>query len=322
MSRPAARILAAEVAPFIEQALHFHAAARAGTRFVRPLLQYYAYLNLAVAVVRIRQPKEWEGYRRHGAEDLTRSLQKLSLSSKVVRVRAGTISLFHSVISGGILPSSALTLRDLLIPIHLLSHELAEQFDVRSFELIVRAGFSQREDAGRQLLASSFTFQLADEEFPAKPRKIPFPAARISAAMPLLASDFVLESRTPTMRRYRSRQEWTVNNRERAQKFHDRAALQLKNYGGHNVSPDGEFHHAWRFEPKVPIIPTVTAGLLLSFVLSCLARYRADVLERVDSSRVNLLCEVFASEADSFMLPTFRNLLYSEEVHLIQRVVV
>lgn len=69
--------------------------------------------------------------------------------------------------------------------------------------------------------------------------------------------------------------------------------------------------------PSAPILPTISASLLLSFVFSCLACYRAHLLGRVETSRVNLLCEVFANEADSFMLPSFRNLLHGESVFLI-----
>ncbi len=87
------------------------------------------------------------------------------------------------------------------------------------------------------------------------------------------------------------------------------------NFGAQHVNANLTVEYLWRFDRSSPILPTLTAGLLLSFVLASLARYRANILDRVESSKVNLLCEVFASEADGFMLPAFRNLLYAETMY-------
>ena len=87
------------------------------------------------------------------------------------------------------------------------------------------------------------------------------------------------------------------------------------NFGGQQVNGNLSVEFMWRFERASPILPTLTAGLLLSFVLASLSRYRANIVNRVESSKVNLLCEVFSSEADGFMIPAFRNLLYAETMY-------
>ncbi len=87
------------------------------------------------------------------------------------------------------------------------------------------------------------------------------------------------------------------------------------NFGGQFANASLVVEYMWRFDRSSPILPTMTAGLLLSFALASLSRYRANVLDRVESSKVNLLCEVFSSESDGFMIPAFRNLLYAETMY-------
>src|SRR5262249_52401123 len=71
------KALASDIAPFLDQALLFYDSSRNIPLRVRPVLQYYAYLNFAVATVLIYEPNGWQQYRKHGAEDLTKSLQRI-----------------------------------------------------------------------------------------------------------------------------------------------------------------------------------------------------------------------------------------------------
>src|SRR5216684_158606 len=115
LAASASKKLTKEVAPFLNQALAFHDASQSAPLRVRPVLQYYSYLNLAVALVLIYRPTGWEGYRKHGVEDTTRNLHQISLSSPVIRVRRGALTLLHSIISNQQLPAGYIRLRDLLI---------------------------------------------------------------------------------------------------------------------------------------------------------------------------------------------------------------
>ena len=70
--------------------------------------------------------------------------------------------------------------------------------------------------------------------------------------------------------------------------------------------------YAWPFAPRVPIVPSLTACLMLSFALSSIWRYRPHLANAMQESRVNLLADVFVNESEGIFIPTFRNLLYRE----------
>src|SRR4029077_1267091 len=106
------------------------------------------------------------------------------------------------------------------------------------------------------------------------------------------------ETTTGHQRKFWSKQSWTSGNKPRAEKFHHERCLRFLNFGGESVRAGGftgiRSDYIWMVEPDSPLIPTLTAGLLLSFVLASLSRYRANLLDRIESSQVNLICEVFA----------------------------
>ena len=307
-----------EVAPFLEQALHFYESACRSDVRVRSVLQYYAYLNLAVGIVLVYRPSGWEQFRKHGAEDHTRSLKKLSLSSGVVQMRPGAVPLFHSVLSTAVAPTRRLTLRNLLVHIPMVALELKEAFSIRP--LAVRVGFSL-EDRGippNHKVSAVIRLNLCDTNNPPtwSPGTATLPVNRFRQAIPELGSQFRITQHQKHLTEFESNQNWTPGNRERAQAFLEDVAFRAANFGGQFVGPNLNVEYLWRFERTSPILPTLTAGLLLSFVLASLSRYRANILDRVESSKVNLLCEVFASEADGFMIPAFRNLLYREAMYV------
>jgi hypothetical protein len=134
--------------------------------------------------------------------------------------------------------------------------------------------------------------------------------------MPSLKSQYLPQQIEPHTRTFESQNEWTAGNKERAERFHIDMALKFLNFGGQIVDSRGVVQYLWWLEPNSNILPTLTAGLLLSFVLTSLSRYRANLLDRVESSKINIIHEVFANEADGIVIPALRNLLYAETMYI------
>jgi hypothetical protein len=55
---------------------------------------------------------------------------------------------------------------------------------------------------------------------------------------------------------------------------------------------------------------------MLSYVLSSLCRYRAALLDKLDTSEISLVLEVFEGESDATMLPGLRHLFYGAPLFL------
>ncbi len=307
-----------EVAPFLEQALAFHYASSESELRIRPVLQYYSYLNLAVALILVYRPSGWEAYRSHGVEDITRGLNRISLSSRVLRLRRGAAALFHSIISDAVLPTSPITLRQLLAPIAMVSTELKQAFGMRMLDLFVSGEIRLTGPPENQVARSYYTFRLVDRENPeGNPGTARFPLKRLYSAIPCLKSEYEPEHATGHVRTFVSRRQWSAGNRERAEAFHGGVAPRFLNLGG-EIFAGGRAQSTWVVARDCQILPTLTAGLLVSFVLASLCRYRANLLARVEDSPINLLCDVFANEADRFMIPSMRNLLYNDVLYLSQ----
>ena len=136
------------------------------------------------------------------------------------------------------------------------------------------------------------------------------------SAMPELANHYTVITKQPLRRSYTSKQRWSLGDRDQAEAFHHSMALRLINFGGQRVVDDRSVQWGWRYHPNCPMIPTMSASLLLSSVIASLARYRANVLDAVENSDLNLLCELFTTESDAFVIPTFRNLLYGEPIYV------
>lgn len=305
---------AADIAPFIEQALLFHEASTNTTLRVRPLLQYYAYLNLAVSVVLIYRPKNWQGYRSHGAKDLTHRLNRISLSSAVVKVTTGTLTLMNDVISDGNLPKRPLTLRDLLAAVPMVVSEPKSAFRVSPNPLTVKGALHAVGDPPNQKYVSQFDLRISNFHQPSGSAK--FPLGRVIGAHPRLSEEFTRSKVSPSHYRVRSKQAWSAGNRDRAAQFHEAIMLQICNFGAQRLSSmlgaRPTVSYEWYVHPETAILPTISAGLLLAFVMASLARYRANIMDRMENSKINLLHEVFSNECDGFMIPAFRNLLYGE----------
>lgn len=306
-----ARAMAAEVSPFIEQGLAFYDASRTASMRVRPVLQYYGYLNFAAAVVLVYRPDGWQGYRVHGAEDVTRSLRNINASSPVVRIKRGTLTLFHSIIAECPLPKNKLSLKHLMVPIPMVAAELNHVCGLQASMVIFRDHLFESDSESGKHVHSRFEFLQLSPGLGARERSTP-PDKLLRNIAPALFNDFDASVTNDGFRAFISKQRWTIGNRARAEAFHSACKFRICNFGGQSRAADGTVAHVWRIAPPIPVLPTLTASLLLSFALSSLCRYRANILDRVENSKVNLLCEVFANESDGFIIPAMRNLLYRE----------
>lgn len=296
------QLLSAHVA----QALEFHTQSISARPSIRPVLQYYAYLNLAVATIIAYRPPNFEQYRQHGVEDQTHKLTRLEFTSAILKVKRGAVPLFHSIISGEPLEGRILRFGLLTAAIPMLAHELTTAFKKTTQTIIVSDQVSQISDKWRSVI--SFQCEPASGAPPTRltPR-------RIQRAIPLLRKEYIRDSKSAAPLRYRSRMKWKTE--DQARKQHRKNCIQMINYGGHFVIPGEEVtSYRWQGVSRIPLMPTLTASLLLAFSLSCMVRYRPGILTKAMSSPINLLIETFVQEADGCVIPAFRNLLYREEL--------
>jgi hypothetical protein len=317
LNKQEATRLAFNVSPFIDQGLHFHDASKQVSLRVRPVLQYYAYLNLAVAVVLVYKPQGWNGYKTHGVEDLTRKLTKLSLQSQIVKPTRGAIPLFHSVISEAALPQRGMSFRELLVAIPMVSVEMDKVFSIKADSLAITGQIVSIEENGQKYHKSKISVEIRREiDIVRKGKKDPFPIKRIHEAMPAIKKEYTISAKGATSRTFISKRKWSETNKARAEKYHQAVMHKIANIGSAQVEPPDKCIHIWRLDRDSGLLPTLSAGLLISFALSCLSRYRASVLEKVENSKFNLLCDVFTNESDGFIIPAMRNLLHSEALYI------
>jgi hypothetical protein len=96
--------------------------------------------------------------------------------------------------------------------------------------------------------------------------------------------------------------------------------LKLVNYGGHGIEEGSPLafevgcQYKWHGLARKPLIPTLTAALLLSFALASIARYRPEIARAVEETSLNVLLDTFVTEADAIVIPSMRNLLFREEM--------
>jgi len=139
--------------------------------------------------------------------------------------------------------------------------------------------------------------------------------------MPALHSDYIKEDNSPINRlSYRSRIEWSSD--VDALNWHREKCMKLINFGGHRfieqtlMEPRVKCIYSWSTVSRKRLLPTLTAALLLSFGLSSIARYRPILWKHIEDSELNILINVFIHESDGMFIPTFRNLLFREEMCL------
>ena len=275
------------------------------------MLQYYSYLNLAVAVVLAYRPTNYEQYRQHGVEDRSHALRDLDLKSILVKAKKGAVPLFHSLLSDEGISNRSFRLNELLGAIPVVRYELTELFGLPPETISVTEAV-QRTSTGKW--KSHVTFECST--FDNKPASIT--RARAERAMPSLGSLYTLKLSKTGYLEYISRVEW--DKEDDAILWHKKTCMRLTNYGGHVIYlSDGLSHritcqYAWSGLARKRLIPTLTASLLLSFCLASVSRYRPILASRIRESRVNLLLDTFVNEADSIVIPAMRNLLFREEM--------
>ena len=274
------------------------------------MLQYYCYLNLAVAVVVAYRPPNFEQYRLHGVEDRSHLLTTLNLRSVLVRAKRGAVPLFHSLMSGEQIERRQFRLNELVGSIPLVRYELSELFGVpceciTAIEEVVKDGQSG-------LFHSQISFHCSN----VSGSDASLTKQRVEKAMPDLARSYNLTKRQRHMLVYRSQRGWDTE--KDALREHRQNCMRLINYGGHMIQQDmlgtNSISYLWHGIARKPLLPTLSGALLLSFGLASICRYRPGLSKRVERSEVNLLLDIFVAEADAIVLPAMRNLLYREEV--------
>lgn len=284
------------IAAHVSQALEFHAASQHAPEKTRPVLQYYCYLNLAVAVILAYRPPNFGQYKRHGVRDATHKLKTLDLSSPVVTVNRGAVPLFHAILSDAPLAAKTFRLGHLAAGFHLLHNELSTNFGkrVQAIEVIDRL----EETSGSFHSVFDFRAMVGGSKISSR---------RLEEAMPLLQTAYSRQRK----HLYRSRTGWTSD--ARAMRSHKANGMKIVNFGGH-VFGSQHFIYSWRGVYRVPLIPTLTSILLMAFSLASVARYRPALLQSAIGAPVYLLVDTFVQEADGVFVPAVRNLLYREEV--------
>ncbi len=299
------------VSSHIEQALAFHAHSMAASPRIRPVLQYYCYLNLAVALILSYRPANYQQYRKHGVEDQSHRLRNLELSSILVKVRKGAVPVFHSILSAEPIVGRHFRLNELAGSIPLVKYELSNLFGMRCQTIIVR-DIVANDASGKWW--SEMSFECIDVEGqPANLTK-----SRLERAVPELRQFFTIIGQRKDRLQYRSRNSWP--NQAAAQAWHSQNSLKAVNYGGHRIymGPGLQFdlqnEYQWHGLTGKPLLPTLTATLLLAFALASIARYRPSIARGVEGISLSVLLDIFIAEADSIVIPSMRNLLYREEV--------
>lgn len=305
-SRQTSTILSSHVG----QALQFHEESLKARRSIRPMLQYYCYLNLAVAVVLAYRPPNFNQYRQHGVEDKSHALTTLDLRSVLVQVRRGAVPLFHSLMSGENIQGRKFRLNELAGCIPLVRYELEQLFDIYSQQIMVDEEILKDKRSG--LFHSQIQLQCLNSTG----SKASLSRQSIGKAMPDLVQHYTLTKHQGHTLVYRSQQGWKVKSD--ALKKHKSTCMRLINYGGHysqTGAPETfEQQYQWHGIARKGLLPTLSAALLLSFGLASISRYRPALARRIEGSEINVLLDVFVAEADAIVIPAMRNLLYREEV--------
>jgi hypothetical protein len=300
------RLLSAHVG----RGMDFFEAAKSVPRGVRPLLHYYAYLNLAVACVLAYRPKNWSRYRSHGLSDLTGRFRSVGLRSRVLRTGDGAVTKFHDVVCGIRLTAEPINILEMLVPIPWISTELSDAFKIKTITVAVRQQVVPAEDKGLPHTSIRFMIEGGSgglTEAEAAPHLEPF-----LKSFPLLRDAFSPWSQQPQGADFLSRSPLPEDELEK-QETHSRLCLPLINFGGHTRwNQPGQYR--WIIAPRCRPLPCLTAAMMFSFFLASAVRYRPALTHRMAQSSLNLLIEVFLAEAPHYLMPVFRNLLYREEM--------
>ena len=300
------------ISAHVGQGLQFYRESLMAPMAIRPVLQYYCYLNLAVAVVIAYRPRNFTNYRRHGVQDRSRYLTRLGLQSVIVHSTSGAIPLFHSLLSGESIQNRDFRLNELCGSIPGVQYELSDLFFLTNEFLIVTEQVVQ--DDRTNLFHSEVRLDCIDSN----DSKIRIPKSRIEKAMPDLTNSYKIKQKQENLIVYNSRRGW--NTEEEASVIHKKTCMRLVNYGGHHirsVEQNSSLVYVWHGLRRKSLLPTLSATLLLSFGLASICRYRPNLARDIERSDVNVLLETFIAEADAIVITAMRNLLYREELLIL-----
>ncbi len=308
---------AKSVSAHVALALRFYQDSILASPIVRPVLQYYCFMNLAVAIIHAWQPSNYkQRLRMHGISDLSASTRKLELSSIAIAFQsAGVIPLFHSIISDAPLPLKPVRVKQLLAPAFFMSAELADAFKLHMQQVSVTPMVAHE---GASDTPPS-RIQLQFDPSSGRPTKTPLLSVqkKIESAMPILRKAYVRVHASDARLTYRSKMSFQETQSDKFYGTFHNLVFPCVNFGGDaGVGDWPQFE--WHFLPKVPPLPTLTACMGLSFYLSSLYRYRATLLDALPENRLSLLFDVFLAEVGTVLIPAFRNILYRESVSITQ----
>ena len=168
------------------------------------MLQYYCYLNLAVAVILAYRPPNFNHqYGKHGVEDNSHALTTLNLRSVLVRAKKGAVSLFHSLMSGEDIQGREFRLNELVGCIPLVRYELCQLFGVSDQDIIVDE--SVRKDNQSELFYSQIRLQCRRNS---SDSETSLSKQRVEKAMPDLVRAYKLIEYQRHTLVYNSRRTW------------------------------------------------------------------------------------------------------------------
>ena len=303
-----AKATAPLLAAHVRQALDFHQESVSSTRSTRPVLQYYCYLNLAVAAILAYRPANHSQYRQHGVEDRSYALKSLDLGSTLLRVKRGAVPLFHSIISDLDLDGRSFRLGQLLSGFWMVSSELVNYHN-KTVEMI-SVHDKTGQDSGKWVAEFWFTcFRNGQTQ--------KLTQNRLENAIPTLGGEYRYNRMNDDTLVYRSETQWTT--KEKAIAHQRKHGLKLINFGGHQLTDFAQTNgshrvgYFWRGVVRYKYLPTLTCVLLTSFAFASISRYRPLLEDSINNSPMQLLHSVFLQEADCVFIPAIRNLLYREE---------
>lgn len=308
MAKAEANATAKVITSHVAQALDFYDAGCSASHRVRPVLQYYCFLNLAVAAIYAYRPPNHLNVRRHGASDTTQSLRTLEPGSRVVETTRGAIPLLDAVVGGGAVGNRSFRVIDLLAAIPFTSIEVADALKVGVSTVHVEVIPQAETDGGPFWLSLKYSLG-SSQEGSRRLQRVPRQA--LEAGFPELRTTYRIEEQTKSRVVYRTRRTWAQSADMRDWRRNN--LLRLLNPGAEVFIPQ-RFHYLLYTCSRVPILPCLTAAMLLSFVAASILRYRPSLADWIEDSRFNVIFDVFMRESDAWLLPAFRNLLFREQM--------
>lgn len=299
---------ASRIAMYIRQALRFYEASGATDPEIRPVLQYYCYSNLAQAALAAFRPKNHGSLVRHGISDRTHSVRSVSLGTVVAEVTRGVVPAFHALIAGDSLEGRTVRLKDLVVPLPFVTTELQDAFRLKAHSVEFVPSLEREQGSAR--CRAIARYRLGHETPESESKRL---GKVLESAFPILSQAFSRDASAVELV-YRSKD--LYESEALAARVWKYKFEPMRNQGWCITDEISDIHVSqFLFRADCPLIPAASAAMMFSFVAGSMARYRPELVARLESSRVFLLFDVFVKEVDRFMLPMFRNLLYREQMH-------